>query len=167
MKRFFKKIKDFFKYDVRYGIRNFIIWRKVIWKDRNFDQYYIYAILKHKLTLMEECIRDSYVGSDKEADNIKLCVYLLDRLMKDVYFEMAFKKHFEKWGDIELEFKPIEGDDEYSEVLFNQKNVNTKEEKEKSRIDFKRACDHENYLRDQDLDMLFTIMRKHIRGWWN
>ena len=31
------------------GIKNLLYWFPIIWKDRNFDEHFIYEILKHKL----------------------------------------------------------------------------------------------------------------------
>lgn len=44
MKQWIKKIK--------YGLYNLWIWRKVIWRDRNFDYAYLYDIMEFKLDLL-------------------------------------------------------------------------------------------------------------------
>ena len=99
-------------YDLKYGIENVFHWVPVIWKDRNWDHYFIYVILRHKLRLMEIQIREygHHVNKDRDADNIKVCVNLLDRLIADEYSEMAFKRHEEKWGEADFTFTPLEED---------------------------------------------------------
>ena len=32
---------------------------------------------------------------------------------------------------------------------------------------FKTAIDHEDYLKKQDIDLLFNLMKKHIQTWWD
>jgi len=156
-------------YDLKYGIENVFHWVPVIWKDRNWDHYFIYVILRHKLRLMEIQIREygHHVNKDRDADNIKVCVNLLDRLIADEYSEMAFKRHEEKWGEADFTFTPLEEDPELSELHIDRPNVQTEEDKEQERKEFRRASEHEVKLREQDLDMLFKNMRKYIQTWWD
>lgn len=161
-------IETFF-YNVRNGVENIKNWLHIIWEDRNWDHYYIYVVLRHKLHLMEKNIRENgcHVNANKDADNIKVCVNLLDRLIADDYHEMAFKKHDEKWGDIELRTKPSEKYKDLYSVDVHRDNIKTKEDEELERKEFKKACEHETYLREQDLDLLFKNMRKYIQTWWD
>ena len=168
MVKIFKKIYDFIRYDIPQGVENLFLWYKVIWNDRNWDQYFIYVILRHKLILMEKNIRNGHtVGCDKEADNIKICILILDRIINDVYFEMVFDKHAAKWGEPKLEFTDSEKYPDCKTIDVVYKNVKTEKDKEQESKDFKRASNHERYLKQQDLDYLFKIMRKHIESWWD
>lgn len=168
IKRYIINTKDFFHYDISRGIRNLVRWFPIIWKDRNYDQYFIYVLLHKKLSLTEKCLRNGYhLYAEKTADQIKLCVLLLDRLIKDEYHLHAHKRHDEKWGGPELQFYDLEDQPGYSGIDISHKNVKTKKDEELERKDFKRACNHQEQLIEQDLDMLFKTMRKHIRGWWD
>jgi len=120
---------NFFRYSFIYGIKNLIVWYKVIWNDRNWDYSYIYIILRHKLHLTEKSIRknNNHVTAKKDADGVRLCVLLLDRLIADDYFEIASRRY---------------------------KNT-------------KRTLEHEELLREQDLDYLFKFIKKHIKTWWD
>lgn len=60
-------------------------------------------------------------------------------------------------GAAELNFKDAPNYKDCVEALITHKNVHTKEDKEIERKDFKTAMEHEAYLRQQDLDMLFKI----------
>jgi len=167
MKRFFVKIKDFFRYDIPYGFENLFLWFSIIWKDRNWDYYYIYIILRHKLHLTEKHIREynNHVKAEKDADNIKKCVLILDRLIKDNYSPV--EKHMEKWGDPEFKFIDIEDKPGFSSLDIIHPNVKTKEDEIQERKDFRFAINREELLKKQDLDMLFHLMRKHIQTWWD
>lgn len=163
-----RNIKHFFQYDIPYGIRNLIRWFPVIWQDRNWDQYYIYVILHKKLFLMERALRNGcHLYADKTADQVKVCVLLLDRLIKDEYHENAFKRHEEKWGEADFNFEDIEDRPGMSQLLITRPNVKDEKDDENERKEFRRYSNHEQKLREQDLDMLFKIMRKHIQGWWD
>lgn len=163
-----KKVCDWFKYDLPQGFINLKIWFPIIWKDRNWDYSFIYILLRHKLHLTEHLIRNHghHLYKDKDADNIKLCVNLLDRLIEDDYHKHAFKAHDKKWGEADFQWKDTK-DAEFVEMLIKHENVKTPKDKEKEKEDFKRAINHEDHLKKQDLDMLFNTMRKHIQGWWD
>ena len=167
-KRTIDKIETAY-YNVKNGIRNLINWFPVIWQDRNWDHYFIYVILRKKLQLMEHQIRTygHHVRNEEDADNIKVCVNLLSRLIEDEYHEMAFGKHDEKWGEIELKTKPLEDNPELYSVDFHRDGIQTEKDKEQERKEFSRAYNHETMLREQDLDLLFKNMRKYIQTWWD
>jgi len=154
-------------YDLKYGIENVFHWVPVIWKDRNWDHYFIYVILRHKLRLMEIQIREygHHTNSDRDADNIKVCVNLLDRLIADEYHEMAFKDHDRKWGEPDFRWEKYKDDSDLVELHIDRDKVTN--EKEQERKEFRRASTHEANLREQDLDMLFKNIRKYIQTWWD
>lgn len=131
------------------GIKNCIQWFPIIYRDRQWDHMYLFDILHKKMSLMEDFFRTkaSFVGKEKEARKIKICVLLIDRLRKDGYDKMAFKDHEKKFGELDF---------------FDR----GKHKKEWNRS-FQKACDHEDYLRHQDLDFLFTLIKKHVLSWWD
>lgn len=161
------KIIDFFKYDIPYGVKSLYRWFKIIWKDRNWDHQYIYEILRHKLYWQERHIRlhDIHSNAHKNAKRIKTCYLLLDRLIKDEYYENAFYFHDKKWGESDFGWKPY--NDNHVMLNITRPNIFTKEDEEQEAKEYKRLSKHESMLREQDLDMLFKIMRKHIQTWWD
>lgn len=163
-----QKIKDIPR-NIKYGFQSLWFWLPVIWKDRQYDHQFIYEIFRHKLHLTEEFIRlrGHHVNHKRDAAQIKYCVNLLDRLIKDEYHENAFKRHYEKWGSPNLRFKDTKDYPGMSEALISYPNVNSVKDEENESKDFKFACEKESKLREQDLDLLFKYMRKHIQGWWD
>lgn len=164
-----KDIKNFILYDIPYGIQNLITWFPVIWTDRNWDYWFIYKILHKKLDLMEKHIRkhDNHTCAQADADNIKKCVLLLDRLIADKYHESAFKNHERKWGESDMIFTKSKEDPEMKKLDIIYPNVTSTEDEKLEKKDFKRAMNHEEYLKEQDINMLFNLMKKHIRTWWD
>jgi len=162
-----KIIRNLFR-NIKYGIENLILWFPIIWRDRNWDHVYIYDIFRHKLDLMEKNIRKygNHVDAEKDSDKIKICVNLLDRLLKDKYHNNAYKDYYKKWGETQIEW----GDENKSGsslVKITHPNVKTDKDKKEERKHYKRCMDHEQYLKEQDLDLLFKTMRKHIQKWWD
>ncbi len=161
------RVRVFFR-DIKTGIKNLIIWLPIIWSDRQWDFWFIYEILHKKLSLMEHFIRKYgyHVRSEQDADNIKKCVLLLKRLKDDDYHENAFKQHKEKWGELKFNFRKSDKAN-LSKLHIVQDNVETEKDKIQERKDFKAACEREDFLKQQDLDLLFNLMNKHIRTWWD
>ncbi len=116
---------------IKQGIRNLVIWFPVIWFDRWWDHSFLYSILRFKLSLMEKGFRTYGIStrSEQDADNIKKCKLLLDRLTNDAYIDYEGKRGWEP----------------------------------KVRFSFEK----EEEMIEQDLDLLFKILRKQIRAWWD
>lgn len=71
------------------GVTNLIKWFPTIWKDRNWDQWYIYEILKVKLKFHAKTLKDvdGYVGVERDVEIINTCIKLIDRVQNDWYEE--------------------------------------------------------------------------------
>lgn len=162
------KIKEWPR-QIRQGFQSLFLWLPVIWKDRNWDHIYIYIVLRHKLHLTEQLIRHHghHTKHVQDADKIKLCINLLDRLTNDEYHNIAFKNHYKKWGEPEFNWKDSKSHPGYSELDINYPKVKTDNENGIERKDFKRCSHHEAKLREQDLDLLFKLIRKNIQTWWD
>lgn len=74
-------------------IKNIFYWLPVIWRDEQWDYYYIYAVLKHKLTRTAHNIRKNgtHVSADYDANRIMLCVKLIDIVQNEYYYTKALE----------------------------------------------------------------------------
>jgi len=169
MNKLFKNKFQDLPRNFKHGIKNLKKWFPIIWKDRNWDHHYIYIILRHKLHLTEQLIRNKgrNINAEKNADKIKLCINLLDRLIKDEYHTMAFRKIDETWGELEMSSTPCKDDPNLSNINLTRSNIKTEKDIIKERKEFKVACQHEQYSKEQDLEYLFKMMIKHIQRWWD
>ena len=147
-----KKISKFFTQDLVYGLTNLSLWFKIIWQDRHWDFIFIYMILRHKLILTRRHLMENhnYKGFERDAHKIKICVLLLDRLIKDDYFaDKIDNQNSTEWLHEDLYL------------------LHTPEENGRRGRLFKRAVKHEELLKNQDLDLLFKLLRKHVQKWWD
>ena len=162
-----KRIYEWVRYDFPAGLKNLYLWRKVIWQDRNWDHRYFYEILKHKLTLMEEHIRtkDRHTESQLEAQKIRTCLDMLDRIIKDEYLEACLVEHKKKWGGADYSFVPVGGG--CSRMVTTYPNANTKEEKELAREEFGKASIDSFALKEKEIRTLFELIGNNIEGWWD
>ena len=73
------------------GIKNYINWFKIIWKDRPWDYEFFLIIIEKKLSLLEKHWTSTnlcnYVGEEKDLENIKKAREACIRLIKDDYWE--------------------------------------------------------------------------------
>lgn len=163
----FNDIKYFFR-DIKHGIENLITWFPIIWKDRWWDHWFFFVVLHKKLDLMEKNFRSygHHTKADKDADKMKICALLAKRIMDDNYFEMASKQHREKWGEPNMDWIDIDNS-ELVELKITYDGVITEKDKEQERKEFKTAIEQENYLREQDIKMLFNLIHKNIQTWWD
>jgi len=163
-----EKVKDFFR-SIKLGVPNLIKWAPVIWKDRDWDHFFLYIILQFKLKQMEKLQREHgvSVSRDKIADQIRTCVLLLERLIKDPYLTMGLKPHEEKWGDSDLNFDKIPDRPGFSTAVFTVEKAITPEEIIQENKERMSLYKHSDKLKQNDLDMLFKNMRKYVEGWWD
>jgi hypothetical protein len=156
-------------YSIKEGIRSLKLWLPIIWKDRYYDHTFIFKILRHKLHLMEQRIRHHghHLNCERDANKMKVCVSLLDRLIKDEYDERALKGHYKKWGDPKFRFEPIEDRPGYSALFIDHENVKSKEDEEEMRKEFRILVEHAGKQRVNDLDYLCYMIKKHVWSWWD
>ena len=131
----------------KYGIKNLISWFPVIWNDRWWDDYFIFVILRKKLIETEKNFRKHgcHVDLYKDADKIKKCIYILDRIIKDDYSDNVLKPYYRKYGEFDL----------------------TRKMDDKEKKFFINCVEREEILKQQDIDYLFDNMKKYILTWWD
>jgi len=73
--------------DLISGIGNLYRWFKIIWNDRQYDYSYILHVLKKKLEIMHKRFSGDlvFVGQEKEAHNMRVCILLIERILDDNY----------------------------------------------------------------------------------
>jgi hypothetical protein len=67
--------------------KNLLRWLPIIWKDEQWDYYYILEILKHKLVFTADHTRKHgyHVNSNYDADRMMLCVRLIEKVQNEDY----------------------------------------------------------------------------------
>jgi len=154
---------------IKQGIINLYVWFPIIWNDRQWDQVWFYEMMYKKLDLMEKFYRSGKswkLHSNRTADEIMKTRLALKRLIDDDY--SAWKRHEEKWGELELWTTPdTEGRKHLVECNLNRTKVCNTESYEKERKESMRCYEHEEYLKLQDLEYVTQMIKKHVRGWWD
>jgi hypothetical protein len=174
---FFRKIK--------WGVQNLIRWFWVIWNDRDWDDSYIFDILKKKLEHQSKYIRerDFHTLAKRDSEIMDTCVRLIERV-KTEYYQMEYIDYHES----EMKFIPVENGSGYT-LEFDEKWENFDDYFKKYPLVYKRALNGEGIFQNEDEDgkeikqkiamniahlnherarkLLFRIMESQIERWWD
>jgi hypothetical protein len=189
----FDKIRLWWKFHARYyhkdfvrGIQKLRYWFPIIWKDRDWDQHYIFEVLKHKLKAQANYIskNDRHTRAQQDARNMRICVKLINICQDETYgteymdyvkdrswFETC--KDNPKYSTWENEIISENFDDLFKKYPLIHKRVMKGEgpftldggdEKEIKRRVAMNIC-RINQQRAHKL--LFKIMESEIEKWWD
>lgn len=188
----FEKISLWWKFDGKYmhkefvrGVKNLWRWFPTIWKDRDWDDSYIFEIIRVKLEHQAKYIgyRDLHVSAKRDAEKMRLVAKLI-QLQKDDFYSMEYMDYHkteydfvptdetEKWFRMEDTLISENFDDffkkyprQYKKVLSGEVNLYGKEvdETDKQRIAMEIAHENQNRCRK----LIFKIMESEIERWWD
>jgi len=121
-------------------------WAKFLWKEEieEWDPSYMLRVFQFELSLMRENMEadKNHGGTEQRARQMRICEILLKRMADDDY----------RSGPIHPDLGI--GSEEWEKwVNDNRKGI-------------RRAWMHENYMYNEDAEMLGKILGKHSRGWW-
>jgi len=177
-----ESIKLWWRYEGRYyhkdfiqGVKNLWNWFPIIWKDRDWDQSFIYEILIHKLENQAKRIgqNDWHTEAKRDAEKMLLCARLARIQQEDLYM-MEYMEYL----DQDFEFIPTDETKEYftmestttrddlTDYFYkyrHQHKLIDKTNKDNHRIAIEIA--RNNQIRSRKL--LFKIMEENISGWWD
>jgi hypothetical protein len=187
----FRKIYLWWRFDGRYyhndlirGIKKLWYWFPVIWKDRDYDDHFIFEVLKHKLKAQSKYIgeNDRHTRAQLDAKRMKLCVSLIQKI-QDEYYNMEYMGYCkDRVWFTDCEDRPghslynsevlSENFDEffkkyplvYKRVLGGEGPFSLKGRENDKKIIAMNIC-HINQQRAHKL--LFKIMEQNILGWWD
>jgi hypothetical protein len=167
------------------GVKNLWKWFPTIWKDRDWDNHFIYEILRVKLENQAKYVSDRgrHVSAKRDTERMRLVARLI-KIQQDETYAMEYMDYHEtkydfiptdetkKWYTMEDEVVSERFDEffakyprQYKRVLSGEVNRYRKpaEEKDKKLIAMEIA--HENHERSREL--LFKILNSHIERWWD
>jgi hypothetical protein len=166
--------------DIIKGVKNLIRWFPIIWRDRDWDDDYIWAILKFKLKNQAKYIgnKDRHLSAKRDSEIMTLCVKLIDKVQteyyqgeyteyykSDIYFvdsemfpdskEMKSEIIHENFDEYFAKYPKI-----YKQVIKEKETPFTKDTK----LGIALNISHKNHNRAKKL--LFTLMERNIERWW-
>jgi hypothetical protein len=183
---FFKYIRLWWKFDGQYlhkeftrGVKNLWKWFPVIWKDRDWDDYFIWQIMIFKLKNQAKYIgcRDIHTRAKRDAQIMMTCVRLMKKV-KEEYYQMEYMDYCEN----DFGFVPAETPG-YSELKITPISENFDEYFTKRKTAYRHVMknggifgndDKQNiamsmcrYQHEKARKILFTLMERNIECWWD
>lgn len=157
------RIRQMFR-DYKQGIQNVWRWFPVIWKDRDWDQYFIYEILKTKLEKQATHIyhNGNHVDAKYDAKRMLLCARLIEMQQEELYemewvdpiYDESLEEYFKKYPR------------QYKRAIsgkFDRLGLEPLKKDQDDLIAMEIAW--ENQKRSRKL--LFKILDQNITRWWD
>jgi hypothetical protein len=183
MKNLVKRISLWWEFEGRYyhkdfvsGVKNLIRWFPTIWKDRDWDDSFIFNLLIKKLEFQSKYIgdKDRHTRAKRDSEIMRTCVKLLKKVRDEDYGieYMDYQKIEHEFVDSDkpgfLEVKTTELSENFDEFFKKYPKVYNKILKEnpdspKHRIAFLMGV--ENHKRAKRI--LFKLMENYIEYWWD
>jgi len=184
-----EKISLWWRFDGKYthykvynGVKNLIKWFKIVWKDRDYDDSFIFDVLKFKIENTANYIEKTnrFVGSEYEVTRMRLCVKLIERIQSEHY-----GMEYMDFEETKYKFVPVEGKDLNGESFYEMKSEVVKDELEDffkkypntyKNIIKKNGSDVSNHYvaiqigrhnQEKAKRLLFNVLNKHIESWWD
>jgi hypothetical protein len=169
-----------FPSDVKKGFINLWKWFPIVWKDRDWDDHFIFEALKFKLKNTANYFEEKqlFVGWEDEVKYIRICEKLIKRIQDD-YYQMEYYDYVY----LEFDLIPISNTDKFEyKSTVTENNIDKyfalypKTKKKVLSSDKYKTYVHtdtglalamgiERHLKARKL--LFKIMERRIEGWWD
>ncbi len=177
------RIKLWWKFDGKYyhrdfvyGIKNLIRWFKIVWKDRDWDDHFIWVLMMKKLEFQSKYIGDNdrHMSAKRDAEIMRTCVELMKRV-KEEYYGIEYMDYHDSdynWIDCDKPgYKQLDivenkewFDDYFKKYPLVYKRVKEKyPDKPKGQIAMYMSMENHNRVRK----LLFTLMERNIERWWD
>jgi hypothetical protein len=196
-----EKIKELYWSKIGYKVRGFftsvgnlIKWFPVIWKDRDWDDHYIFEVFKFKLEKQAKYIKEKgfHTNSDLDAKRMMLCVKLMEKVQEEFYV-----MEYMDYEDKDFLFVPTGDDIEddlggyYMETRLKKENLNdffkkyplvykkiiTDKKYHIFKMDNDDLTSYEvksrialnigRYNHERARKLLFKTLSENIESWWN
>jgi hypothetical protein len=171
------------------GLKNLWYWFPIIWKDRHWDDHYIFEVMMHKLKAQSKYIgdRDWHTTAKRDAEIMMTCVRLM-KLVKDEHYSSEYmdyhetkhwfepvpdKEGYSSWESRQLKenfddfFKKHPS--AYRKVLADKKlqifGIEPRDGETDAKQRIAMNIGHYNHSRARKL--LFKLMEENIEKWWD
>ena len=179
---FLMKILDFLN-DVGVGLSNLYYWIPTIWKDRNWDDTYIYTVLERKIYLQREYLvsNNRHSGVDINNRDMTIVLNLIDKVKNEYYCTEYFDYNESTFDFVEIDRKDGKGGklyelksdiisenfEDYLNIYKNSTRIvkNKFKDKESDKSIIPHRVGLHNHIKAKKL--LFKILEQRIDYWWD
>lgn len=144
---------------------------RIGWGSYDFDRSYLFELMVFKMERMHHCMEHGHVIQDVEImASLKEAIEICKRAEKSSYEDVYFEQHDQKWGELKMDFEPIEKKDgnphRGSRALFSRPNAVTKKQKEQELKESRAIWEKAAKDRKKDMLRLGQIFDEYSEGWW-
>lgn len=153
----YRSVRSFF-INIKIGIENIVFYLPTIWKDRDYDYFFIHAILKEKLRKIQRFYESEraipHEKDDEILAQIKELVQALTRLEDPSnYTEGLYPELDEYYSSLDFSrFDMHDPDNPRGQFLAELVKASSAEEERRI---------------EEDLDFIYSTLRSNIRRYWN
>lgn len=186
------KIRLWWKFDGKYmhkefyrGIKNLWRWFPTIWKDRDWDDHYIFELIRVKLEHQAKYIggRGIHTTAKRDSEKMRLVAKLI-KMQQDDFYGLEYSDYHEtkydfvptdetkKWFRMEDTLISERFDEyfakyprQYKKVISGEINIYRRPNGEDDKKLIAMEIANENHLRCRRL--IFKIMESEIEKWWD
>ena len=160
------------------GVKNIFRWAPTLYKDKDWDSWYIYNILQKKIEFQRKEIVNANRHSEVHRDNrdMTIALNLLERV-KDDYYGM---EHVD-YSKTEFDFIPVEGNSNLKEMKMTVLSENYDEFLKKYPSSVRKVLKEKgndlekdvlcvyvaSYNQERARKLLFKILEQKIERWWD
>lgn len=160
--------------DVIQGFKNLWKWLPIVWKDRDWDDHFIFEALKFKIKNTANYLAkyDRYEGVEKNVRYMRICEKLIQHIQNN-HYQMEYQDYLEDKMHVvdgKIEFETIKDNtaDYIKQYPLTYKKVTLDPRYETYLANNSSTClamGIERHLKARKL--LFKILEEEIEGWWD
>jgi hypothetical protein len=159
------------------GINNIFRWVPTLYKDKDWDDWYIFTILQKKIEFQRKEIiyANRHTQVDRDNRDMTIVLNLIERVKEEYY-----GTEYLDYSETKFRFEPIEGDDDhysleqdlisenYDEYLRKYPSSVRKVSKEKPDLNKRDLCFWvAKHNEEKAHNLLFRILKERMRWWWD
>ena len=142
-------------------------WLPILLQDYDFDSRPgIYRVMRKKLERLEPCLRyGHHVYGARDANQVKVAIKVLDRIIADEYDEEEQAPVDKKWGKPKFSFKPIGSG--MSQMVTKRRKATTPQQIAQADAEYMQAIHRAEAREIRDITWVFAFIAKWHRHWWD
>ena len=159
------------------GCKNIIRWIPTLYKDKDWDDWYIFTILQKKIEFQRKEIiyANRHTQVDRDNRDMTIVLNLIERVKEEHY-----GTEYHNYEESKFRFEPVEGREDlssleidvlserYDEFLKKYPSSVRKVLKEKPDLNKKDLCYYvSKHNERKSHDLLFRILKERMRWWWD
>jgi len=159
------------------GYKNILRWVPTLYKDKDWDDWYIFTILQKKIEFQRKEIiyANRHMQVDRDNRDMTIVLNLIERVKEEYY-----GSEYLDYSETKFRFEPVEDGRElysmeedvisenYDAYLRKYPSSVRKVLKNKSGLDKKDLCYYvAKHNEKKAHDLLFKILKERMRWWWD